>query len=314
MRNIRELRKYLSKPKKISVTLLTIGVGVALTLAFFTPYGWSETIVLKSGKTVDGKIIEKTGDYVRINFYGVDLKYYLDEIASIDEKPMKTEPPPQLTITLQQEEPQNPPDTTKESFENNEWGYSLRYPSSWKIMSANEIKRIMLMGLTPKNNSLVTLQLQAGTLSEEDTKGKSTIADLIDGYLKPRPELKRESVKPITLRYESGYLIRYSYNTVEAIDNAKGIEGSLYVPVKVIFDYYFFSPAFSSQGTDRRSFLVELSYVDYQDVSTQVDSAKNRAKIYEWNSYYKNENRKTESECWEAREIVNSLRFSDKHP
>ncbi|MDD5584597.1 MAG: hypothetical protein PHV55_06055 [Candidatus Omnitrophica bacterium] len=299
---------------KTRTAFFTIGIVTAIVVSLTLSSAYAETVILKSGKTVEGKIIEKTGEYVRLNFCGVDLKYYLEEIASIDEKPIKTEPLPQPAAQPQPEEP-FPVDTTpKESFENNEWGYSLQYPSLWTIMPAHKIKKVMLMGLEPDDSSLVTLQLQAGNWSEEDTKGKSSIADLIDGFLKPHPDLRRESVKPITLRYESGYLIRFSYKTVEVIDNAKGIEGPLYVPVKVIFDYYLFSPVFSSQGTDRRSFLIEVSYIEYQDVSTQVDSVKNRTKMYEWNSYYRNENRKTEAKCWEAREIINSFRFSDKLP
>lgn len=45
---------------------------------------FGETIILKSGKTIEGKIIEKTGKYIKIDFYGVALTYYMDEVASIE--------------------------------------------------------------------------------------------------------------------------------------------------------------------------------------------------------------------------------------
>jgi hypothetical protein len=45
---------------------------------------YAETIVLKSGKTVEGKIIEKTDKYIKIDFQGVPLTYFIDEIESID--------------------------------------------------------------------------------------------------------------------------------------------------------------------------------------------------------------------------------------
>ena len=50
---------------------------------FFAGSAFSEIIVLKSGGEVEGKLIEKTDEYVKINFQGVELVYYLDEIAAI---------------------------------------------------------------------------------------------------------------------------------------------------------------------------------------------------------------------------------------
>jgi tetratricopeptide (TPR) repeat protein len=45
----------------------------------------AETIVLKSGKTVNGKIVERTKDYIKIDFMGTTLTYWLDEIERIIE-------------------------------------------------------------------------------------------------------------------------------------------------------------------------------------------------------------------------------------
>ena len=45
----------------------------------------SETIILKSGQRVEGKIAEKTDRYVKLEFQGVELVYYNDEIASIEQ-------------------------------------------------------------------------------------------------------------------------------------------------------------------------------------------------------------------------------------
>lgn len=58
-------------------------IAILISLFLLTP-AFAETIVLKSGETVEGKIIEKTGKYVKIDFQGVPLTYFLDEIASID--------------------------------------------------------------------------------------------------------------------------------------------------------------------------------------------------------------------------------------
>ncbi|MEI8348759.1 MAG: hypothetical protein WCI77_01260 [Candidatus Omnitrophota bacterium] len=45
---------------------------------------FSATIVLKSGKTVQGTIIENTGESIKVDFNGVPLTYYREEIVSID--------------------------------------------------------------------------------------------------------------------------------------------------------------------------------------------------------------------------------------
>jgi hypothetical protein len=68
-----------------------------LTAFLYAPIPiFGETIMLKSGQKLEGKIIEKTDKYVKIDFYNVVLTYYVDEIASIGEKPdapTKTTPP-----------------------------------------------------------------------------------------------------------------------------------------------------------------------------------------------------------------------------
>lgn len=47
---------------------------------------FAETIVLKSGKSINVKIIERTDDYIKVDFHSVTLTYYFDEIASINGK------------------------------------------------------------------------------------------------------------------------------------------------------------------------------------------------------------------------------------
>lgn len=64
--------------KRISIILVLL---ICLCLPVFT---FAETIVLKSGKTIEGKLIEKTDKYIKIDFQGVPLTYFFDEIESID--------------------------------------------------------------------------------------------------------------------------------------------------------------------------------------------------------------------------------------
>ena len=54
-----------------------------LSFSFLTPV-FSETIILKSGLKVEGRITEETDKYAKIDFEGVELTFYSDEIFSID--------------------------------------------------------------------------------------------------------------------------------------------------------------------------------------------------------------------------------------
>ena len=60
--------------------LISFLLAIALSLAI---PAFAETIVLKSGKTVDGKILQRTDQYIKVDVYGVSLTYYFDEIESI---------------------------------------------------------------------------------------------------------------------------------------------------------------------------------------------------------------------------------------
>ena len=63
--------------------LLILALAVILCFPILT---FAETIILKSGKSVQGKIITKTDKYIKIDFQGVPLTYFFDEIESIDGK------------------------------------------------------------------------------------------------------------------------------------------------------------------------------------------------------------------------------------
>ena len=51
----------------------------------FLSLGFGQTIILKSGQKVEGKIIEQTDKYVKLDFQGVELIFYSDEISSIEQ-------------------------------------------------------------------------------------------------------------------------------------------------------------------------------------------------------------------------------------
>lgn len=53
--------------------------------------GFAETVILKSGRKIEAKIIEKTEEYVKLDYYGVPLTYYNEEIESVEKTKRKSE-------------------------------------------------------------------------------------------------------------------------------------------------------------------------------------------------------------------------------
>ncbi len=60
--------------KKLLIILCVIGLPISV---------FAETIVFKSGKTIEGNILERTEKYITMDFEGVPVIYFMDEIESI---------------------------------------------------------------------------------------------------------------------------------------------------------------------------------------------------------------------------------------
>ncbi|MDD4294446.1 MAG: hypothetical protein PHP69_02910 [Candidatus Omnitrophica bacterium] len=65
--------------KKIIIIIIIIFISLNLTFLLF-----AENIVLKTGRTVEARIMEKNNNSIKVDLYGVPVTYYFDEIASID--------------------------------------------------------------------------------------------------------------------------------------------------------------------------------------------------------------------------------------
>ncbi|MFA6357412.1 MAG: hypothetical protein WCY09_01910 [Candidatus Omnitrophota bacterium] len=52
----------------------------------FQELSFAEVLTLRSGQKVEGKIIEQTDKYVKLNFQGTEVIYFSDEIASVDQQ------------------------------------------------------------------------------------------------------------------------------------------------------------------------------------------------------------------------------------
>jgi len=62
---------------------LTICISLIMLLGFIGRT-YAEVVVLKSGKRIEGKIIERSSDHIKVDFYGTTLTYYLDEIEGVE--------------------------------------------------------------------------------------------------------------------------------------------------------------------------------------------------------------------------------------
>jgi len=61
---------------------LVLAIVISLSTSAF-----AETITLKSGTKVEGKILERTDKYVKLDFHGVPIKYNIQDIENIDGNP-----------------------------------------------------------------------------------------------------------------------------------------------------------------------------------------------------------------------------------
>jgi len=67
----------------------------------------AETIKLKNGQIVEGKIIERTDKYLKVDLYGASVVYYLEEIDKIDESQTVDSEKPAKSLTPTDIESQN---------------------------------------------------------------------------------------------------------------------------------------------------------------------------------------------------------------
>ncbi len=64
---------------------------ISVSFLFLAPLIYSATIYLKDGRKIEGRIIEETDDYIKIDFYGGTLTYYKDKIERIENFKGKSE-------------------------------------------------------------------------------------------------------------------------------------------------------------------------------------------------------------------------------
>ncbi len=77
-----------SQLKRIPCNGVSIVSSVFFLCCCFAAF--ADTLILKSGRRIEGKIIEQTEEYIKINIQGISVTYYRDEIAEFNALPKTT--------------------------------------------------------------------------------------------------------------------------------------------------------------------------------------------------------------------------------
>jgi len=87
------------------------------------PVCFSATIELNSGEKIEGQIIERTDEYIKVDYFGVPINYSFDEIRSIDGQSLDGKPVSAqfLSSNLSQ----------GNLIVNEQFGFTFRVPSDW---------------------------------------------------------------------------------------------------------------------------------------------------------------------------------------
>ncbi len=84
---IRVVFHYLNKSEVDVKKFLFLLIILCIMVSAYAENVYAAKIKLKTGMVVDCQIIEKTDEYVKVDFRGIDVKFALDKIDSIDEDP-----------------------------------------------------------------------------------------------------------------------------------------------------------------------------------------------------------------------------------
>jgi len=268
---------------------------------------FAETIVLKSGKTVEAKIIEKNNDSIKVDLYGTSLTYYLEDIESIDGKSIDAiDGQPKVNDRNQSQS------SSTKFFNDSAFGLSFEYPSNWEMTPKDKLENGMNVGLQPKERSTVNIVFQYDYLPEETIKENSSLKDFLAEIFPPEG-FKVGSITPLTFDKVSGCLVKLLPEKKLAISfkNIEGAQGTVLRPFINLADYYFFTNAFAPEKKDKRFVMVGVKYIEYFPMSPEIDNPNNREALrnYELKMGHNDDNKKTTKYCEEAKKIIDSLRF-----
>jgi tetratricopeptide (TPR) repeat protein len=282
---------------------------ILFLLSGFCLDSFCEVIKLKNGRTIEGKVIEKTEQYVLLEVSGVELKYYSDEIESAADETTadtgKNYGSRPLTINAGAE---------KKFFNDEDWGYSFQYPWDWQILPKEQSLEGFAVSLKPQaaqsDNDLpqVTLNIQRGRISDTYLNQNLAPDKLLDLLVKFPAHTEQEPAKPISFAHISGYLIKTFKKKSIIITNIQGSQAGVEIVYRIIDDYYFFSPVLAGDKSDNRFFALVVSYTLYSEV-VSGDEMKDSEMVEKFTSQFNLKNEQTQKYLKQTEEILNSFAY-----
>ena len=142
------------KPQSPRIMMFVL-IGVLFLSVSFV---YAETILLKSGKSVEGKLLEKTGKYIKIDFQGVPLTYFFDEIESIDGVKQASSSARETDLPQKNNSPYRLETAKHDSgveYYNKEYGIKIQHPKEWKVFDRNihpKVFKAFLANKSPDNS------------------------------------------------------------------------------------------------------------------------------------------------------------------
>ena len=142
--------------KILAIIILAISIS-------FCSIAFAETIVLKSGKTVEGKMTERTDDHISIDIEGVPVAYFLDDIESIDGKQILVEAnEPKTQAESTPAVPETQKNLSPERDYNKDlqsWGIRFSPPEGWILNPDSKENSLMFVDVpgADKENAIISI-------------------------------------------------------------------------------------------------------------------------------------------------------------
>jgi hypothetical protein len=102
---------------------------VILFVCVFSSFVQAAKITLKDGTVIEGKILEKTDTYIKLEVKGVPVPYFLDEISQLTED---TPPPEEPAVSSQEAVPESI--VLGQEYVDKDYGFSIVFPENWTAL------------------------------------------------------------------------------------------------------------------------------------------------------------------------------------
>lgn len=141
-----------------------------VVLYFIVTTVFADTIYLNSGKVIKGRIIEKTDKHIKIDFYGIESTYFLEDVKDIKEDEAEVYPVTQQQNNQSEADKSNSKvnsDFLKEKdayYIPQNYNIKIKIPNGWKMLSSNiNQEQFGIFKLTIKNMGLEPLVIFLNT-------------------------------------------------------------------------------------------------------------------------------------------------------